>query len=354
MNVNSSSGPTLQYSVSNSGTKSYCITATIKEVSYFYSSTTGNTIEGYCTGHSPPIYKTASGWNAYPIPWSSGADHGYGPYYGAYYPSTLRADNSGSLTLFNPHSISQAQDSVTPYFWCRNTSTNAISSTITGTAFAQFNSSAPLNTITWSCAAGSVLYALTINSTNPGTTPDSFTGTVKSRTWYSSNSPNFTASQTYVLPQPIIDTAGWVTMPIPWGSGTNLGYGPYYAVFIDNNPAKTLAITQTGTLQLYNPYAASRSQGGVILYYWCKDSTSGLVRSYSQVPYATFIPSAQTNEVNWSCPANSKLFAAHVGGSAPTNYYPNELASKIRFWWSGESISVYPAYLDSVRTMHGE
>lgn len=361
INSNSDNGVTFQYSVDNNASpKFFCVTAVLNGVSYYYSSTNNQALSGTCPGHSPTVYYTAAGWTTYPIPWSTGTDHGYGAYYGVYYPSTLHADNSGSLTLFNPYAQISTQSGVRVYFWCRNTSTNAIANTTAGSTFSSFTSGSEVNTITWSCPAGTVLYALNIGSTSPtsGNDPDSFSGSVKNRTWYSPQSPNHVAPQPYVAPTATADSEGWVTTPIPWGSGySDLGYGPYYGVYFSNDPAKSLASTQTGTLQLYNPYAATRSQGGVTLYYWCKSTTTGVVRSNLSTSFATFSSGNLTKEVNWSCPAGTKLFAATIGSTSPvspTNYYPNESTSKTRFWFSGESVSAYPSYIESVRTLYGE
>lgn len=350
---------TLQYSVDNDvDPKTFCVTATIDDVSYHVSSVDNQPSSGLCPGHESTIHFTAGGWQSFPIPWSSGVDHGYGPYYGAYYPSTLHADNSGSLTLFNPYAVHASQGGVSTYLWCRNTSTGVISSTIYGPTFPTFNSYTLTQTINWACPASTVLYAFSISSTPPvsNNNPDSITGTAKSRTWYSSDSPNYKAPAPYVLPAVAIDQAGWRSSPITWSTGTDLGYGPYYGVYFPNNPNKNLSNTESGTLQLYNPYAASRSQGGVYLYYWCKDS-SGVVGSVRSSQFNTFSSGAQTREVNWTCPVGGKLFAGSINGSsAPTTYYPNELSepSKVRFWFSGDSLSAYPSYIESIRTMYGE
>lgn len=357
-NVPTTGNVTYQYTVDNAtSTKSFCITGSMDGIRFFFSSIANEIASGSCPGHSVVVYQTAAGWDSYPVPWStSTTEHGYGLYYGVYYPSTLKAENSGSLTLFNPLATTASQGGVNTYLWCRNTSTNAINTSIVGSTFGTFNASTPLRTITWSCPASTVLYALNIGSTNPGgNTPDSLTGTQKARTWYSPQSPNHKAPQPYTLPSVAVDAEGWKTMPIPWGGDTysDTGYGPYYGVYIANDPAKNLSAVQTGTLQLYNPYSNSRAQGGVNLHYWCKNTTSGLVSQNSSVGFGTF-NATQTREVTWTCPVGTKLYAAALAGSLGSTYYPNEETSKSRYWFSGESIQVYPAYLDSVRTMHGE
>lgn len=353
-NVNTSADIQYQYSVDNSASpKTFCVTATQEGVSYYYSSINSQVLSGSCPGHG---FQTAAGWTAYPIPWStSTTDHGYGLYYGAYYPSTLHADNSGSLTLFNPLAPIASQGGVNTYFWCRNTTSNVISSTVTGTAFATFNATNPTNTITWSCSAGSVLYAFHIGVSNPGNNPDGFTGSVKNRTWYAPQSPNYVASQPYTLPSITADPEGWVTMPIPWSTGTDLGYGPYYGVYIANDPAKDLSAVQTNTFQLYNPYSNTRAQGGVVFYYWCKNDTTGLVGNYSTVTFATF-NATQTQQVTWTCPVGSKLFAGSISSTMTATMYPNEIApsGKTRFWFSGEKVQAKQSYIESIRVLYGE
>ena len=353
--VNSSNGTAFQYTASNTGDKEYCVTATLDDVSMFYSSTTGSTSEGFCPGHGPSVYKTAAGWNSYPIPWStSTTDHGYGLYYGAYYPSTLRAENSGSLTLFNPLAGSAAQGGVRTYFYCRNTSSNVISNTITGPTFSSFDTGSETQTINWSCPANSVLYAFGIGSTVPVSATNPDTVTTKSRMWFSPQSPNYKPSESFTPPNVAADPAGWANMPIPWSTGTDLGQGPYYGVYYENDTNKSLSATESGIFQLYNPYAQTRSQSGVRFYYWCKNATSGLVGSNSSVTFGGFASSTQTREIAWACPAGSKLFAATIGSTQTTTMFPNELSSKSRFWFSGESLSPYASYLESIRIKHGE
>lgn len=347
---------TFQYSHDNdSSPKTFCITATTDSISYRISSVETSPIEGACQGHSQQVYYTSGGWTKYPIPWSSGDDRGYGPYYGVYFPSNLKPENSGQLTLFNPYSLTSAQGGVRTYLYCRNTSTNAISSS-TGPTFANFSNTVFENTVSWSCPGGSVLYALNIGSTSSGADPDAFAEGAKNRTWYSQDSPNYVAPVPYVAPVMTADPAGWVSSPIPWGSATysDLGYGPYYGVYIPNDPNKNLAATQTGTLQLYNPYAPTRAQGGVALAYWCKDATTGMVTYKTSSSFSgTFNSASTTKETNWSCPAGSVLFAAYVGSSGtPSSYFPNLETTKTRYWFSGESVSPYPSYIDSIRTKH--
>src|SRR5690606_13796138 len=110
--------------------------------------------------------------------------------------------------------------------------------------------------------------------------PDALSEAQKSRTWYSEDSPNYVAPEPYVAPVMTADPEGWVSSDyIRWGSGaySDLGYGPYYGVYFRNDPNKNLEATQTGTLQIYNPYAPTRAQGNVRFGYWCKNTTTGLV-----------------------------------------------------------------------------
>lgn len=347
----------LQYSFNNDATpRTYCVTATLDGVSYYISSTSSEPTSGACPGHGTVAAQTAGGWNSYPIPWStSSVDHGYGLYYGAYYPSTLRSENSGSLTLFNPLSSSGSQGGVRTYLWCRNTSTNVISSTITGPSFGTFNPGTETQTVNWSCPAGSVLYAFGIGSTPPVSNNDPDSAPTKSRMWYSQQSPNYKAPEPYNLPTVATDAAGWVTNPIPWGGATysDMGYGPYYGVYIPNDPAKNLSIAESGTLQMYNPYSSSRAQGGVNFYYWCRNTTTGLTGSNQQSTFATF-NSVTTREITWTCPTGSTLFAATISSTMSSTYFPNEVGSKTRYWFSGETNIAKGSYLETIRTMHGE
>lgn len=353
VNIKSTETTLYQYSVNNTASpKTFCITATTETLNFYFSSTNNQLMSGLCPGHG---FKTALGWSTFPLPWStSSSDRGYGLYYGVYYPSTLRADNSGSLTLFNPLAAVAAQGGVNVYMWCRNTSSNVIGTAIVGQTFATFDATTSTNTVTWSCPAGTLLYALNIGSTNPGgSTPDSLTGTVKDRTWYAPQSPNYKASQPYTLPNLPADPAGWVTMPLPWSTGTDLGYGPYYGVYIANDSSKNLSAIQTNILQLYNPYSNTRPQGGVDFYYWCKNNLTGLVGNYNLVTFPVF-NSVQTQQVTWTCPIDAKLFAATIGSTMTSNYYPNEIASKTRFWFSGEKVQANQSYIESIRLLYGE
>ena len=349
----------LQYSYNNDVTpKTYCVTGVLDGVSYFITSTNSQPTSGACPGHGVVAAQTAGGWDSYPIPWSTASvDHGYGLLYGAYYPSTLRAENSGSLTLFNPLARNASQGGVRTYLWCRNTSTNVISSTITGPTFGTFSTGTETQTITWSCPTSTVLYAFGIGSTPPVSNNDPDSAPTKSRMWYSQQSPNYKAPQPYNAPTVATDAAGWVTMPIPWGGATysDMGYGPYYGIYIANDPAKNLSVAESGVFQLNNPYSSTRAQGGVNFYYWCRDTTTGLVGSNQQASFATF-NSATTRELSWSCAAGSVLFAATIGSTMSSTNYPNELASgsKTRFWFSGDTNIVKASYLESIRIKHGE
>lgn len=354
--IENEGGVTFQYSYDNSSTpKTFCITATSDSINYKISSAETNPTKGACQGHSQQTYYTAGGWTLYPIQWSSGEDRGYGPYYGVYFPSNLKPENSGQLTLFNPYALTSAQGGVNTYLYCKNTSTDVITKS-NGPTFATFNSSTLENTISWSCPSGSVLYALNIGSTNSTNDPDELTGSAKNRTWYSEASPNHVPSEPYAAPTAAADPEGWVSSDyIRWGGATysDLGYGPYYGVYFANDPNKNLEATQAGTLQLHNPYAPTRAQGGVRLGYWCKNTTTGLVSNKYEVTFSgTFDASSTTKEVGWSCPNGSILFAAVVSSTVPSTYFPNLIADKTRYWFSGESVSIYPSYLDSLRTRH--
>jgi hypothetical protein len=293
---------------------------------------------------TPAYAVTAGGWQKYPVAWSSGGyyDAGYGAAYGEYFPTGAAPTNTGTLTFFNPYAATRAQSGVHANFYCQDPATKIIGNRIIGSVM-NFGDNAETKSSTWTCPGAQVLYAACIGSLYCLTGSPLESSADVSKAWFSEASPLYKAPVKYVdhyVAAPV--TAGWQQNPLPWGAGTDHGFGPYYSPFVPTGPVGLdgLAAKSSGTVTIYDAYGAYQTQNTVYLYWFCQNPTTGLVGGREgQLVYSTFSSTAPQTK-SWACADPTEvLYAMNVGSSVSdlTPYYPQTSTNVSRSWFSGNS-----------------